>query len=190
MLVIGLTGNPIAVGVIITAIVYIGIHISGAHYNPAVSIAMLIRGRVSLQEATGYIFSQLLGSVLAALIVFWMNDALMIIEPSETAPVSKILLIELIFTFLLIFIILFVATDRRTEGNSYYGVVIGFTVMLISYIGSGISGGAYNPAVGTGPILVDVIIGDGETLSNLWYYLVGPIIGAVAASYIYKFTIE
>jgi aquaporin Z len=190
VLVIGLTGNPIAVGIIITVIVYIGIHISGAHYNPAVSIAMLIRGTVTLKETIYYIFSQLLGAVVAAFIVFWKHEVSMIIKPCETASVFQILFIEFIFTVLLIFVILFVAADKRTAGNSYYGLVIGFTVMFISYFGAAISGGAYNPAVGTGPILVDVIMGDGNTLSNLWYYLVGPIIGAVAAAYVYKLTAE
>jgi aquaporin Z len=125
---------------------------------------------------------------VAAFIVFWMNDELMIIEPCETASVFQILLIEFIFTFLLIFIILFVATDKRTAGNSYYGLVIGFTVMFISCFGAGISGGAFNPAVAIGPILVEVIIGENNTLFKLWYYLAGPIPGAISAVYAYKLT--
>ena len=62
--------------------------------------------------------------------------------------------------------------------------------MAAAFAGGGISGGAYNPAVGTGPILVDVIMGDGNTLSNLWYYLVGPIVGAMVAAYVYKLTTD
>ena len=82
------------------------------------------------------------------------------------------------------------ATNPKTEGNSYYGLAIGFTVMAGAFAGGGISGGAYNPAVGTGPILVDVIMGEGNTLSNFWYYLVGPIVGAVTAAYVYKLTTD
>ena len=104
--------------------------------------------------------------------------------------VLQILIVEAIFTFALVLVILNVATNPKTEGNSYYGLAIGFTIMAAAYAGGGISGGVYNPAVGTGPILVDVIIGDSNTLSNLWYYLVGPIIGAVVAAYVYKFTTE
>ncbi len=100
---------------------------------------------------------------------------------------------EAIFTFALVLVILNVATNPKTEGNSYYGLAIGFTVMAGAFAGGGISGGAYNPAVGTGPILLDAImhdIGDGNTLSNLWYYLVGPITGAVLGAYVYKLTAD
>ena len=110
------------------------------------------------------------------------------IAPNDSASVMQILAVESIFTFALVLVILNVATNPKTEGNSYYGLAIGFTVMAAAYAGGGVSGGAYNPAVGIGPILVDVIMGDGNTLSNLWYYLLGPIIGAVAASYVYKLT--
>jgi aquaporin Z len=87
-------------------------------------------------------------------------------------------------------VILNVATNPKTEGNSYYGLAIGFTIMAAAFAGGGISGGAYNPAVGIGPILVDVIIGEGNTLSNLGYYLVGPIAGAISATYVYKLTTD
>ena len=88
-------------------------------------------------------------------------------------------------------VILYVATNPKTEGNSYYGLAIGFTIMAAAYAGGGISGGVYNPAVGTGPILIDAIMGDDvRLLSNLWYYLVGPIAGAVLATYVYKLTTD
>ena len=112
------------------------------------------------------------------------------VAPSNVASVMQILAVEAIFTFALVLVILNVATNPKTEGNSYYGLAIGFTVMASAYAGGGISGGVYNPAVGIGPILVDVIMGDGNTLPNLWYYLVGPIIGAIAAVYIYKLTAD
>jgi aquaporin Z len=167
-----------------------GGHISGAHYNPAVSMAMIFRGLLSVKEAINYILSQLAGAFLAAIFVQWVGGAVMQIAPSSTASVLQILAVESIFTFALVLVILNVATNPKTEGNSYYGLAIGFTVMAGAFAGGGISGGAYNPAVGIGPILVDAIMGDGNTLSNLWYYLVGPIIGAIAASYVYKLTTD
>ncbi|MDP7244743.1 MAG: aquaporin [Flavobacteriales bacterium] len=187
---IGLTANPIAIGAIIAIMVYVGIHISGAHYNPAVTVAMIIRRLTSPKEAVYYILSQLIGAFLAALFVFWFNSALIYIEPSETASVFQILFIEFAFTFFLILVIFYVATDNRTSGNSYYGLAIGSTVTIISFAGGGISGGAFNPAVGTGPILVDAIMGNGNPLSHLWYYLVGPIVGAIIAALFYKFYID
>ena len=190
VLAIGLTGNPLAIGVMLMVMVYMGGHISGAHYNPAVSIAMIFRGLLSVKEAINYILSQLAGAFLAAIFVQWVGGSVMEVGPSNTASDLQILAIEAIFTFALVLVILNVATNPKTEGNSYYGLAIGFTVMAGAFAGGGISGGAYNPAVGTGPILVDAIMGDGDTLGNLWYYLVGPITGAVLATYVYKLTTD
>ena len=190
VLTIGLTGDPLAIGVMLMVMVYMGGHISGAHYNPAVSIAMIFRGLLSVKEAINYILSQLAGAFLAAIFVQWVGGSVMEVGPSNTASVLQILSVEAIFTFALVLVILNVATNPKTEGNSYYGLAIGFTVMAGAFAGGGISGGAYNPAVGTGPILVDVIMGEGNTLSNFWYYLVGPIVGAVTAAYVYKLTTD
>ena len=190
VLAIGLTGNPIAIGAMLMVMVYMGGHISGAHYNPAVSIAMIIRGLLSVKEAINYILSQLSGAILAALLVNWLGGAVMEIAPRNSASVLQILVVEAIFTFALVLVILNVATNPKTEGNSYYGLAIGLTIMAAAFAGGGISGGVYNPAVGMGPILVDAIMGDGNTLSNLWYYLVGPIAGAVLATYVYKLTTD
>ena len=190
VLAIGLTGNPLAIGVMLMVMVYMGGHISGAHYNPAVSIAMIFRGLLSVKEAINYILSQLAGAFLAAIFVQWVGGSVMEVGPSNTASVLQILSVEAIFTFALVLVILNVATNPKTEGNSYYGLAIGFTVMAGAFAGGGISGGAYNPAVGTGPILVDAIMGEGNTLSNLWYYLVGPIVGAMVAAYVYKLTTD
>jgi len=194
VLTIGLTAGvdiaPIAIGTMLMVMVYMGGHISGAHYNPAVSIAMIFRGVLSVKEAINYILSQLAGAFLAAIFVQWVGGAVMQIAPSSTVSVLQILAVEAIFTFALVLVILNVATNPKTEGNSYYGLAIGFTVMAGAFAGGGISGGAYNPAVGTGPILVDAIMGEGNTLSNLWYYLVGPIVGAIVAVYVYKLTTD
>ena len=190
VLTIGLTGDPLAIGVMLMAIIYMGGHISGAHYNPAVSIAMIYRGLLTTKEAIKYILSQLAGAFFAAFAVNWLMGDVMQVAPSNTASVMQILAVEAIFTFALMLVILNVATHPKTAGNSYYGLAIGFTIMAAAFAGGGISGGVYNPAVGTGPILVDVILGDGKTLANLWYYFVGPIFGAMAATCVYEFTLD
>ena len=195
VLAIGLTKNPIAIGTMLMVMVYMGGHISGAHYNPAVSIAMIIRGLLSIKEAIKYILSQLSGAILAVLLVNWLSESILELLPMKVGPnpnVSpiQILIVEAIFTFALVLVILNVATNLKTEGNSYYGLAIGFTIMAAAYAGGGISGGAYNPAVGTAPILIDSLMSDGSTLGNLWYYLVGPITGAISASFVYKLTTD
>ena len=189
VLTIGLTGDPLAIGVMLMAIIYMGGHISGAHYNPAVSIAMIYRGLLTSKEAIKYILSQLAGAFLAALTVNWLMGDVMQVAPASDS-VMQILAVEAIFTFALMLVILNVATHPKTAGNSYYGLAIGFTIMAAAFAGGGISGGVYNPAVGTGPILVDVILANGKTLANLWYYFVGPIFGAMAATCVYEFTLD
>ena len=155
VLVIGLTGGqdyaPIAIGTILIVMVYMGGHISGAHYNPAVSIAMIIRGLLSVKEAIKYIISQIAAAILAAFLVNWLGGEVMRIAPNDP-NVLHLLVVEAIFTFALVLVILNVATNPKTEGNSYYGLAMGFTIMAAAYAGGGISGGVYNPAVGIGPI--------------------------------------
>lgn len=189
--VIGLTGGeayaPVAIGTILMVMVYMGGHISGAHYNPAVSIAMIIRGLLSKKEATKYIVAQVIGAFLAAMTVYWMNGSVMQMAPNDNYSFWQIFTIELLFTFALVLVIMHVATNPKTEGNDYYGLAIGFTIMAAAFAGGEISGGAYNPAVALGPILSDVFFSDGDTLNNLWYYIFAPIIGGVLAVYQYRY---
>ena len=152
---IGLTGNPLAIGIMLTVLVYMGGHISGAHYNPAVTISILCKKLIEVKEAINYILAQLIASFLAALLVFYINDNLMHVVPNTSYSSLQIILSELIFTFLLVLVILNVATNKKTEGNSYYGFAIGFTVMASAYCVGGVSGGAFNPAVGFGPALFE-----------------------------------
>ena len=96
VLTIGLTGDPLAIGVMLMVMVYMGGHISGAHYNPAVSIAMILRGLLTTKEAINYILSQLAGAFLAAFFVQWVGGAVMELGPSNTASVLQILSVFLI----------------------------------------------------------------------------------------------
>jgi len=118
VLTIGLTGDPIAIGTMLMVMVYMGGHISGAHYNPAVSIAMIIRGLLTIKEAINYILFQIAGALLAAILVGWLSGSVMEVAPSNTASVLQILVIEAIFTFALVLVILNVATNTKTKGNS------------------------------------------------------------------------
>jgi aquaporin Z len=97
-------------------------------------------------------------------------------------------LVEIIFTFVLVSVILNVAVSKATAGNNYFGLAIGFTVLAAAFAGGGISGGAYNPAVGFGPCLIDTLVGGNSSLSSVWLYIVGPIIGAVIGSTVFNYT--
>lgn len=184
---IGLTGNPLAIGIMLTVLVYMGGHISGAHYNPAVTISILCKKLIEVKEAINYILAQLIASFLAALLVFYIDDNLMHVVPNTSYSSLQIILSELIFTFLLVLVILNVATNKKTEGNSYYGFAIGFTVMASAYCVGGVSGGAFNPAVGFGPALLDMISGTGKDFLYIWIYIAGPILGGYLAYTVDKY---
>ena len=172
---------PLAIGAALTALVYMGGHVSGAHYNPAVSLAVLMRGKMMASDFVPYIASQLLGSVVASAIAFWIMGRQFAPAPAAGTPALAALMVEFLFTFALCLVVLNVAASKRTQGNSYYGLAIGFTIVAAAWAGGGVSGGAFNPAVGTGPTLVNALTAHG-TMNHWWLYLVGPFLGGVAAA--------
>ncbi len=175
---------PIAIGSVLMAMVYMGGHISGAHYNPAVSVAILIRGKMKSRDLLPYVLAQISGAILASLAVLLILGDTFAPAPDPEAGLLAVLLSEALFTFALSLVVLNVATDDATAGNSYYGLAIGFTVLVGAFAVGGISGGVFNPAVGSGPILVDALAGDGG-FAQLWIYWIGPLLGSVAAAGVY-----
>ena len=180
VLIIGLSQNPLAIGFGLTVLVYMGAHISGAHYNPAVSFAMLLRKEINSSDFFKYLLSQILGAFAAAFLVANMSSN-MVVQPDLQEPVAMILVAELIFTYLLVFVILNVATHPNLDGNSFYGFAIGLTVMAGAFCVGPLSGGVFNPAVSIGPSLVDIITENGVSQYFVWYYLTAPMTGSVMA---------
>lgn len=170
---------PLAIGSVLTALIYAGGHVSGAHYNPAVTLGVLLRGRAGMRDLGGYWVAQTLGAVLAVLAVRALKGDLAV-EPMQPA-VGAALLAEFLFTFALVFVILNVATAPGNEGNSHYGLAIGFTVMAGAYTVGGISGGVFNPAVALGITLLGL-----STVGNVWIYLVANFAGGVAAALLFN----
>ena len=194
VLIIGLTGNPIAIGIGLSILVYMGGHISGAHYNPAVSLAMIIRGEISVGECLKYVLSQSIGAVAAAYSIILLGaDALAVV--SKTDSMTSFFLAEIIFTFLLVFVILNVATHPDTKNNQYYGLAIGLTVAAGAFSVGEISGGVFNPAVSFGPSVLSIIDPDIEFANivshNFFiYYLGATVIGPVIASLLFNFLLK
>ena len=190
VLIIGLSQNPIAIGLGLAVLVYMGAHISGAHYNPAVSLSMLINKQIQLKEFSFYVASQLLGSVVAAYFVVLLgNDDFNVV--SNTNDISSFFLAEILFTFLLVFVILNVALNKNLKGNQFYGLAIGLTVTAGAFSVGDISGAVFNPAVSFGPSFFSFIdpqvVGNDISSSDFFlYYLISGIIGSVIASYLYK----
>src|SRR6266550_1048792 len=175
---------PLAIGASLMVMVYMGGHVSGAHYNPAVSLGLVLRGSFAAREYVPYVIAQLLGAIVASLAVYAVFGHAFAPDPAP-GQMGRALLVEILYTTALALVVMHVATAPATAGNSFYGLAIGFTVCAGAFAGGPISGGAFNPAVGVGPALVRAVV-EGGSLANIWLYIVGPCIGAVIAAAIFK----
>lgn len=182
---IGMSGNPLAIGSVLMVMIYMGGHVSGAHYNPAVTVGVYLRGAMEKGDVIPYLAAQILGAWMAASTVYLITGSTFAPTPGAEYGAVEALICEVLVTFALVLVILNVATAKATEGNSYFGLAIGFTVMAGAYSVGPVSGGAFNPAVGIGPIIVDTLAGDGS-LANLWIYIVGPVLGALGAVPVFR----
>ena len=170
---------PIAIGAVLMVMVYAGGHISGAHYNPAVTLAVLIRGACTIHEAIGYWVFQFVSAAIAATVVLWAKGGGPLTQTSPNIP--HVLFAEFIFTFALAYVVLNVATAKGVAGNSYYGLAIGSTVMGGAFSMGPLSGAAFNPAV-TIAILMFGVIG----FNDLWAFFVPQLLGGAAAAAVFN----
>lgn len=174
----------LAIGCSLMIMVYMGGHISGAHYNPAVSLALLLRKKFPSSDFVPYVVSQLLGATAAAWMAYLVVGKTINVAPGAGVSITGALLVEALFTFALALTVLNVACSDRTKGNSYYGLAIGFAVVVAAFAGGWISGGAFNPAVGTGPNVINALFGGG-TWGNIWIYYAGPLAGGALAAVVF-----
>lgn len=173
---------PLAVGAMYMAMIYAGGHISGAHFNPAVTLAVFMRGKMERQEAGMYVLAQVIGAVIAAAIGTFLHGCGgegVITLHSNFDPVCSILA-EFLGTFALAYVVLNVATTESNAGNSHYGLAIGFTAMAAAYGLGSVSGGSFNPAMAIGAALSGMYAS-----GDLWIYLVGALAGGAAAATVF-----
>ena len=172
---------PLAIGAVLMVMVFAGGHISGGHYNPAVSFAVLLRRRLSLNEWVGYVVAQLLAGLAAAGVVGALGY-----DPRSAIAVAgagRMLIAEFLFTFALCYVVLNVATADDTAGNSFYGLAIGFTVAVGAFAVGSVSGGAFNPAVALGAMVMGLF-----SWSHIWVYLLANFAGGAAAALAFRVT--
>jgi aquaporin Z len=183
MVVIGGKGDfaPLAIGASLMVMVFAGGHISGGHYNPAVTFAVLLRGRIDAVNAICYMIVQIAGAGIASLAVMYFLSDKMPVAAQEMADTIKGLLGEFLGTFALAYVVLNTATAKGTKDNSFYGLAIGFTVMTMAYGLGSFSGGAFNPAVAFGISLMKL-----AAWNNIWVYLVGCLAGASLAALVFR----
>lgn len=172
---------PIAIGTVLAVMIFATGHISGGHLNPAVTLGVLLRGKATRTDAAFYWVAQLLAGVVAAIAVSLMKPALPTNVLVSSIPIGAGLLAEFLFTFALVFVVLNATTARDTEGNSFYGWAIGFTVLAGAYAVGGISGGVFNPAVALGGSIMRIF-----AWSNIWLYLLAELLGGAAAAYVFR----
>ena len=170
---------PLAIGSALMVMVYAGGHVSGAHYNPAVTLAVWLRGRCPGTDVAPYMAAQVLGAGAAAVCVTFLKGR----PPVQAAhpDILRALLAEFLFTFALCYVVLNVATARATSGNSYFGLAIGLTVLAGAYAVGPISGGAFNPAVAVGVTLWGL-----SSAGNIWIFLVGNFAGGAGAAMAFR----
>jgi aquaporin Z len=171
---------PLAIGAALMVMVYAGGHVSGGHYNPAVTLAVLLRGRIGVRDAVAYWLVQLCAGMLAAVVVRT------VVEPGEATNAATLtlsghslvaaLVVELLFTAALCYVVLNVATSKRHPNNTFYGLAIGFTVVAGAAAVGTISGGAFNPAVTLGAAAMGIF-----AWPTLWVYLLAQLVGGAAA---------
>ncbi len=183
----GLLGNegviaPLAIASSLMVMVYAGGHISGGHYNPAVSLAAVIRGALEAKQLIPYMFSQILGGVLAVFTFLTMtNHSFMAIKTGDF-HIKGLLIAEFLFTFALCYVVLQTATTKNTNGNSYYGLAIGFTVLTGAFaVGGTLCAGAFNPAVGIALGILGLL-----PVNLLLYTIAANLLGAIAAGIVFK----
>ncbi len=165
---------PLAIGSLLMVIVFAGGHVSGGHYNPAVSTAVFIRGKIKANEYVAYMVTQFVAAALAALLVNAVGGKQ---TAGVTASAGKMLVVEFLFIFALAYVVLNVATAKGTEGNSFYGLAIGFVVVVGAISVGWISGAAFNPAIALGATILGAF-----KWSNIWIYLLADFLGGAAGA--------
>jgi aquaporin Z len=176
--------TPLAIGSALMVMVYAGGHISGGHYNPSVTLGVFLRGKVPLADAGPYWVAQFIGAFLAAWLArFTVHpDVVHILSISGAHAIVAAMLAEFFFTFALVYVVLNVATSKDQPGNQFFGLAIGFTVVTgVAAVGS-ISGGAFNPAVAFGAMLMGLI-----NWGDFYIYLIGNLLGGALAAVAFRY---
>lgn len=176
---------PLAIGASLMIMVYAGGHFSGGHYNPAVTLGVTLRGKLPFAEAIPYWVAQFLaGAAAAAAVLFIKGSATGGVPAGPAAAEYSLaakLLVEFLFTFALVYVVLNTATAKGTAGNSFYGLAIGFTVVVGAFAVGPVSGGAFNPAVAVGAVVMGL-----SDAANVWIPLAADFLGGGVAALVFQ----
>lgn len=201
---LGILG-PIGAGLVLAGMIYFGAHVSGGHYNPAVTFAVWLKRKISDKDAMMYVIYQILGAVLATIVAGLISKDspygfAPFLGPSTTSYVGPVLA-EVVFTAFLVYTVLMVSMHKKLQNNWYYGFAIGFTVILGGILVGNVSGGVFNPAVGVGLNIGGALVSAltsakpglaafAPNYNNIILYTVAPLFGGLLAFWVYNLTQE
>lgn len=184
---IAMTGNPVAIAAMLMVMVYLGGHISGAHYNPAVTAAVLYKRGISWKNAGIYLVAQIAGSFVALAAVQSITQKLFLPAPQVGVRFAHALSLEIMLAFVLCMLILTVVLAPVLRGNQIYGFAVGFAILALGNIGASVSGGLFNPAVMLGAFALVKVMGGVIVSEHLIIYALGPVIGGLGAALAYNY---
>jgi len=177
---------PLSIGAILSVMIFAGGHISGAHFNPAVTMAIFLAGRkkIDLNTSIMYVIMQLIGGVMGGLGAYAMTYSKGVAPNPNPKYLWSVFFAEYFYTFALVWVVLNTATTKSQKGNSFFGLAIGLTVIAGAVAVGDISGGVFNPAVATGLLLSSQLHG-GTYVSAWWVYFVAELLASGTAAGIF-----
>lgn len=186
VLAIGLTKDPIVIGIVLASMIYLGAHVSGAHYNPAVSFSFFLMKKLSLKKLIGYSLGQITGAFTAAAFIVFISTLPYYVEPPFVSNLYQQVSVEVLFTCILVMVYITVSSSKALTGNKMYGFVIGFTLTGLTLMGSAVSGSIFNPAISIGTSAFDFLLG-GASYLNIPLYTIAPLTGGALAAATYRY---
>lgn len=185
-----ITDNPFAVAAMLMAWVYIGGYVSGAHYNPMVTLAVALRSKHIPEHTLWYIAAQIIGGFLAFVVAAFLGAEILLPMPDASLSLVQALVIEAGLAFVLAFVVLVVTTSEKFKASDIFGFAIGFTIPALAAIGKVTTGGLFNPAISLGATLFGLTKGMVVSWEHLAIYVIGAFIGGISAAYAFKFFFE
>ena len=180
---ISLTGNPIAIGLMLMAMIYVGGHVSGGHYNPAISLAVWMRGKLHTNDLACYVVAQTVGALLGVWLFTMITNNVFAPEMAPGIQLGVAVLMEALLVMVLVWVFLTMTMMTKFKSSMLYGFIIGLTLMSISVIG-----GLFNPAVAAGAMICSIMKGGAfSNMNNMLIYIVGPLIGGALSTFVYQY---
>lgn len=187
VLAVALTNNPIAIGCMLMAVVYIGGYISGAHYNPLLSFAINRIGRLNSRDLLLYWGAQLLGGCAAFALAAFLKGAIAIPAPGTGVSLVQAFFVEILLSFIFALLVLTVAMTDKFKNSHIFGFAIGFAIPALVAVGGPISGGVFNPAIALGANLVGLAKGMAVQWSHVGMYVIGALVGGFLAAHAFSY---